>query len=236
MNFTKKHEEWSLFFGLRPSTRLIWSCIIRKTKGDRIEEIEIDLKKINQWIARKRGKGFDRKTLKEAIVQLSEKTEGLIVVQKKYTWYCYKILVRPLFFLEQKKSQDGETSHSNSNGNSRFNGVNQEQELKQQQQNLTKIDKLLRQVGLRYDADALSRIWQLSGKCIDRITQAIELMLYRHSSVTKIERPHGFIIECLKRNWVDGFNIFYEPELPSFNSISQLREYVGNIKRSLVTT
>lgn len=235
MNFTKKHEEWSLFFGLRPSTRLIWSDIIRKTKGDRVEELEIDLRQINKWVAKKRGRGYDRKTLKYAIAQLEERTEGLIVIRKKYSWHTYKILVRPLSFLSEKKSQNQETPPNPSNGNPRFSEVNQDREVKQQQQNISKLDGLLRKVGLRYDQDALCRIWQLSGKCLDRVTQTIELMLYRHSSVSDVRRPHGFVIDCLQYGWAKGFDIFYEPKLPRFNSVAQLRGFISNLKQSVAT-
>jgi hypothetical protein len=76
------------------------------------------------------------------------------------------------------------------------------------------VQEVTRSVGLRYDRDALLRIWRLSGKCIDKVKQAIELMLYRHNTSNDVTKPHGFLIDCLKRNWQDGFNIYYEPELP----------------------
>lgn len=234
MNFTKKHEEWSLFFGLRPSTRLIWSCIIGKTRGDRSYEIEIDLIAINKWVAKKRGKPYDRKTIKLAIAQLEERSEGLIVVMKKYSWHCYKLLVRPLSFLCEKKSQESEKVPNSSGGNPQFSDVSRDREVQQQQQSISKIDKLLREVGLRFDSEALVKIWQLSGKCIDRVTQTIELMLYRNCS-TPIARPHGFVIDCLRQGWSKGFDIFYQPELPKFNCVGELRQYVSNLKINLAT-
>lgn len=232
MYFTKKHEEWALFFGLRPSTRLIWSCIIRKTKDDRPQEIEIDLLTINKWIAKKRGKGYDRKTLKLAIAQLEERTEGLIVVLKKYSWHCYKLLVRPLSFLSEKKSQKGEAPTGENHGNPALSEEQQNRKVQQQQQNINRIDNLLRKVNLRFDGDALARIWQLSGKCINRVVECVDFMLYRNSS-TAVERPHGYFMNALKYGLGMGFDSYYEPELPKFNSVAELGQYVANLKANL---
>lgn len=233
MYFTKKHEEWSLFFGLRPSTRLIWSCITRKTKGERAEEIEIDLIQINKWVAKKRGKPYDPKTLKETIVQLEERSEGLILVLKKYSWHCYKILVRPLSFLSEKKSQNSGNPPSQNGCNPTHSEESRQKGYLQQQQNISKIDRLLREVNLRFDGEALNRIWQLSGKCVDRVMECIEFTLYRNSS-TPIERPHGYLINALTRGLAVGFDAFYEPELPKFNRVGELREYITKLKDKMV--
>ena len=68
----------------------------------------------------------------------------------------------------------------------------------------------------------------VSGKSISAISDAIAFMLYRHSS-TDISRPHGFIIDCLKCGWSKGFNIFYEPELPKFQSVREINNFVERI-------
>ena len=104
MHWTKKHDELLTRFNLRPSTGQLWRWINRKIKSDTSTELEIDLKQFNKWIAKHRGKGYARKTLKDSINQLFELTDGLFIELKKITWYYYKIIVRPLSFVSEKKS------------------------------------------------------------------------------------------------------------------------------------
>jgi hypothetical protein len=54
-------------------------------------------------------------------------------------------------------------------------------------------------------------------------------MLYRHNSSKPIPKPHGFLMDCLKYNWQDGFNIYYEPELPMFERLGELRQFVSGL-------
>jgi hypothetical protein len=228
MYWTKKHQEWRLRFNLRQSTTELWQWINRKTKGVTTEELEIDLRQFNQWIGRKRYKPYDRKTVKSAIAQLLEQTNGLITEHKKVNWYYYKIVVKPISFLDQraipKKEQDPNnlTTESASDGRCKFTTS------LQQQHNIDKLNTLLQGVGLKYDRDALNRIWRLSGKCWVNIQQAIELMLYRHRS-TPVSKPHGFIMDCLKYNWQEGFDVLYEPELPKFVTNSDLYGFVKGL-------
>lgn len=110
-----------------------------------------------------------------------------------------------------------------------FSDVHKERLVKQQQQeDISKIDNLLNAIGLKYDRDALNRIYRLAGKKIEAVVKAIELMLYRHSS-KEIPKPHGFIVECLKHGWQDGFDLYYEPELPKFNSVVEIARHVSSL-------
>ncbi len=226
--WTKKHDEFCLSVGLRPSSKLLYGWINRKVKSHVVKEIEIDLRDFNHWVGKKRGKPYDRKTLKSAIAQLLEKTKGLIVEIKQITWYYYKLLVKPLSYLTSDKkpiagkSPNSESPKSASDSNSHHN------KFQQQQQNISKIDSLLQKLGLRYDFQALNKIWQLSGRCVNRIVKAIELMLYRHQS-NAIPKPPGFIIECLKHTWQEGFDLYYQPELPKFNAISDLKQFMTSL-------
>ncbi|BAU65670.1 hypothetical protein STA3757_30590 [Stanieria sp. NIES-3757] len=227
-NWTKKHDEAALRFNLRPSTRLLWRWINRKVKGLEAEEIEIDLKEFNNWVAKKRSLGgYDPKTLKEAIAQLNDLTNGLIVIWKSYTWSIHKLIVRPIYFLDQINAQKSGCTHDDDLSKRRdFNGYPKQGE-QQQQQNLDLINELCSRIGLRYDRSALLMIWRLAGKSIERIKQAIELMLYRHNSNDPVTKPHGFLIKALKYGWQDGFDLYYQPELPRFGSLGELRQFVN---------
>ena len=227
MNWTKKHDELLNRFQLRPSTGQLWRWINRKIKSDISTELEIDLKKFNKWIAKDRGRGYDPKTLKEALHQLLEQTNGLFVELKKVTWYYYKIIVRPLSFVAEKKSPESGKSPDITDPKPPFPGESPDQRLQQQQQNIDRVDNLFRKINMRYTRDALNRIWKLSGGSLDRIKQAIELLLYRNST-TKIRNPYGFVVESLRHGWQEGFNCYYEPELPRFSSVRELVKFLSN--------
>ncbi len=229
MYWTKSHDEACLSFELTKSAELLYRWINRRTKGNEPEEVEIDLKKFNNWVAKKRGRPYDPKTLKLAIAQLLEKTQGLIVSLRQVSWYYYRLVVKPVTFLAQEKSKKSESSLKDTDGNPAWDGKSPDEKCQQQQQNIDRIDKVTREVGLRFDRDALNRIWRLSGKCFDRIMQSIELLLYRNSN-RPIVNPHGFLVDCLTYNWQDGFDLYYQPELPKFHSVAEIRNFVAGVK------
>ena len=228
MYWTKKHDEWCLKFGLSGSAKLLASWITRKTDGKTINEIEINLKDFNKWVAKKRGKEYDRKTLKYAIAKIFDNTRGWICEFKKISWFYFKVVVKPISFLNEKKSPEVGESPNPQNVDWSSQAEHKKQAVLQQQQNISNLDTMFRNLGLRYDANALNRIWALSGKCFDRIQQAIELMLYRHRN-KEIPSPHGFIVQCLKENWQEGFNIYYEPELPKFFERMDIAKFVRGL-------
>jgi hypothetical protein len=228
MSWNKKSDQFALRLGLRPSTRLMLRWILRRAKLNEICEIEIDLRVFNAWVAKHRGKPYDRKTIREAVEQLNDHTQGMIVVLKSYTPWVHKLIVRPLAFVLATNDQKQGSDPKLPTLNPMFNGDHKERLSEQQQQDISKIDSLLKQVGLIYGQSALNRIWRLAGKTVDSVVDAIELMLYRHSS-EPIKRPHGFIVQCLKQQWQKGFNLYYEPELPSFSSIAEITQFIDGL-------
>lgn len=229
--WTKKYDEFCLSQGLRPSSKLLMAWIVRRTKNFVASEIEIDLRDFNKWIGKKRGKPYDRKTLKYALAQLLDKTEGLVVSLTRVAWYYFKLHVKPLSYLDRDNIPKTGKSPQTESSKTLWHHSSADKTYKQQQQNIIQIDNLLQKVGLKYDNQAINRIWRLSGKCIERIVKAVELLLYRHQT-TAIAKPHGFIIECLKHNWQEGFDLYYEPELPKFISNRDLCNFVSEIKTS----
>jgi hypothetical protein len=225
MNWTKKHDKFALACNLSESQGYVLRDILRKGKLHEPIEIEVDLRKTNTWIGKVRWQGeFHRKTMTTAIAQLDEKTQGMITVLKRYNPWIYKVLVRPLSFVERIQSAKRASIPKPVTGDPMFSEDHKKNAYEQQQKDISKIDYLLRQIGLKYDADALNRIWRLAGKQIDNVNEAIQLLLYRHNNKA-VPRPHGFIIECLKQGWQKGFDMFYEPELPRFNTKEELLEY-----------
>ena len=225
MFWTKKHDNFCLTHKITANSAvLLFKSIIRKTKSDTTEEIEIELKNFNRWIKRQRGKGYDPKTLKEALNTICDRSEGMVTIHKKYSWHCYKLIVKPVtFFSGEKSPENGKDAEARSS-NPLWHRSSKDERYLQQQQNINKVKQLTERIGLKYCQDALIRIWRLSGKSIERIAKAIELMLYNNSS-TPIAKPHGFLMECLKRNWQEGFDPYYEPELPRFENTKELRRF-----------
>ncbi len=235
MYWTKKHDEWALIFELTPSAQLLYRWLNRRTKGYQPEEVELDLKKFNNWVAKKRGRPFDPKTLKLAIAQLLEKTQGLIVSLRQVSWYYYRLLIKPITFLNEKKSQKSESIPKDTPAQPAWPRSSSDEKWQQQQQSIKNIDQVFRKIGLRFDRDALNRIWRLSGKCVDRVVQSIELLLYRNSN-RPIANPHGFIVDCLTYNWQEGFDLYYQPELPRFNCLADMRKFVSGLRGEINAT
>jgi hypothetical protein len=233
MTWNKKNDQFALSCELRPSATLLLGWILRRAKKNQVDEIEIDLRVFNAWIAKNRDRGgFDRKTLKEAIAQLDEKTKGHVLITKSYTWAIHKILVRPLFFVLQQDPQNEEGTPKLPTGNPMFGEDHKIRVYEQQQQDISRIDHLLRQVNLIFDRDALYRIYRLANQKVDEVVNAIELLLCRNSSKA-ISKPNGFIIECLKKGWHLTFNPLYEPELPRFRDMADLREFSDKLRQQV---
>lgn len=231
MTWSKKHDEFCLQCKLRPSTRLMLRWILRRAKLNEVSEIEVDLRVFNSWVEKKRGTAYDRKTIREAIDQLDESTQGLVLISKTYSPWVKKLIVRPLSLVTEKKPRKTGTIPRENSLNPMYSDVHKKRDIEQQQQNISKLDALFTKVGLKYDRDALQRIWKLAGKSMANIVQSMEFLLFRHSTQEKpIKNPQGFLIECLKHKWHQDFNLYYQVELPYFDS----GEKIGNFVRSLL--
>ncbi len=227
MTWNKRYDQFALSCGFRHSSERLLRWILRRAKANQVTEIEIDLRVFNKFIERDRGKPYDRKTIREAIAQLDEKTQGLILITKSYSPWVKKILVRPLEMVLANKSQNGDNAPRLNRGNPMFSDEHKKAIALQQQQNISKIDTLFKNVGLIYDHDALNRIWKLPGKCLDNIAQSVELLLHRHStSSEKIGNPQGFIIKCLKDGWYKTFDLYYQAKLPYFKTGQEIANFV----------
>ena len=230
--WNKRHDEFTYQQKLMPSSCYMLRWILRKAKSNEIVEIEIDLKKFNNWVAKKRGKPYDRATLALAISQLDNQTEGMIIVLKRYTPWIFKLLVRPLSFVEKNKSKKPEKIHNTNAQKPFYTDDQKKKHLEQHQQNISKIDKLFQKVNLQFTRDALTRIWRLAGKKIENVVKTIELLVYQNSTPSNkpIERPHGFVIDCLKYRWYDGFDLYYQPEIPKFGNRRSIIEFSESLR------
>jgi hypothetical protein len=234
--WNKKNDQYASSCGLRQSSEKLTRWLLRRTRQNEVCEIEIDLKTFNQEIARHRPRGgYDRKTLKEALAQINEKTQGWILITKSYSWSVHKILIRPLNFLVGEKSPSGDSNPKLTTGNPMFSEDHKKRVREQQQQDIAILDEMLTKVGLKFTGDNLHRLWRMSGKDLGDIKTALEYLFKAHTNQTKpIKNPHGFLMECLKHRWHD---VIYEQECfknvpPGTRIMGWLDELVDSLKRS----
>ncbi|MEL6580037.1 MAG: hypothetical protein AAFQ14_09810 [Cyanobacteria bacterium J06621_12] len=230
MTWTKKHQQFALSCRLRPSTINLMMFIMRRAKPFLAQNLEIDLRLFNNWVKRHRGKGYDRKTLKAALAQLDESSKGLILIEKTYTWAIHRLLIRPLSFVLSQNSPKTAKTPQTPTLNPMFGAEHKKAVDRQQQHNISRLNTLFQKVGIKYDQHALLRIWRLAGKSMDSVSEAIEMLLHRHSTQAKaIPNPQGWLIDCLKYGWYKDFDLYYQAELPFFKSGEAIANFVRGV-------
>lgn len=228
MTWNKKNDQFATSCGLRQSSERLNRWLLRRAKSNQVCEIEIDLRVFNSEIARDRDRGgYDRKTLKLALAQLDEKTQGHILITKSYTWAIHKVLVTPLEIVLQTKSQNGNGSPKLATGNPMFSEDHKKRAREQQQQDISKLDSFLSNLGFKFTRDNVAKLWRMSGKSMQEITTAVEYLLHAHSTQkTKISNAHGWLVDSLKYGWHQAFNLHYQLELPVFQTAQEIYSYV----------
>ncbi len=237
MSWNKKNVQFALSCGLRASTVFLLQWILWRAKRGEVCEIEIDLRVFNKFIERDRGRPYDRKTIKEALAQLDEKTQGLVVITKSYTWAIHKVIVRPLSMVLQQKSQTGDKSPKLNRGNPMFSDAHKERSRELLLQNISRLDAFLKQLGMNYDHGSLMRIWKFSGKNMSEVKNAVEYMFRvnneklehsesLHGESKGIRTAKGWLHDCLRKGW----HIYnQEVELPYING-----DYIHSFVDSLM--
>ena len=232
MTWTKKHQQFALLCSLRPSTIHLLMWIMRRVKPYEMQNLEIDLTLFNDWVKKFRGRGYDRKTLKFALAQIDECTNGLVLTEKSYTWAIHRLIVRPLSFALAQNNQNLGKSPKLATGNPMFDAEHKKNAYKQQQQNISRLDSLFRKIGMKYSKDALVRIWRLANKNYDDVVDAVQLLLHRHSTQAEpIPNPYGWLIKCLEIGWHLDSELINSPKLPVYDSISQLVEDCNRLRK-----
>ena len=235
MSWTNKHQDFAAKNGWWQSAINVGNYLYTRMRSNEPMEIEFDSDKFNRRMQKVRGKKYHRTTIPKAVKHLAEHSQGLIIIMRDYGKGVFRLRIFPLSYLTENRSSTKDSSHRAAAENPLYSESlkkNQEEVLQQQQKYINKIDLLLKKIGLEFDADALQNIYRLSGKSISRVSKSIELLLYRNNK-KKIPKPHGFIIDCLKKRWCDGFDIYYEPDLPTFQFKGEIQSFVNNICASL---
>jgi hypothetical protein len=221
MNWTKKHDEFCLEKGIKPSAKSLWQWLLEKGgEGER----EPDLADFNKWIEKHRGKPFHRDTIKQAFNQLVE--TGAITTLKKFTWKVWRIVVRSIDAVIGAKPKQRKNSHNRdrnrtlppSNPDSAvaqdiaaaaldsMQLISQlpEEEVQILEQNLETCEA----AGITFSAKESAEI--LSCEPED-LKQAIALFQKRGGH-SKIKNPEGWLRRCLDGLW-------WESKRPTFQDV-----------------
>ena len=231
--WTKKHDEFVMSCKLRPSTRLLLRWLLRRAKLNEIFELEVDLRLFNEWVAKIRGTPYDRKTIREAIAQLDEQTQGLVLISKRYSPWVMKLIIRPLSLIQGSNSQKLGKTPKLTTEKPMYSAQHKQRLIEQQQQDISKIDNFLTNLGLNYTPDAILKLWRMAGKSVTEVKNAVELMLFQHSTQEKkIRNPHGWLYDCLRSGWQKGLNLYYQVELPYLSSVEDIERHVNTALNS----
>lgn len=239
MTWNKKNRQFALSCGLRPSSEKLAHWIICRTNNFKPTEKLIDLRDFNREIGKDRLQGeYDRKTIKEAIAQLDELTYGWFTIVKSHTWALHTVLVRPVEMALQNKSQLLGAAPKLKAGNPMFSKEHKKASRELLLQNISKLDSLLQNLGLKYSPDALMRIWRYAGQKMSEVENAVSYMLECHNE--KLERqssindeplgittPKGWLHDCLKHGW----HIFKDEPimLPRFDSVGAITNFIKEL-------
>lgn len=168
------------------------------TQGE-TEDIEPDLNDFNRWVERKRGKGYCRQTLKDAIAKLEE--VGIIRIAKRFTWRVSRLIVRSLKWVKENlrpRKQNCDSSaetpaKSNTiTGSSSFRSSTPQKTPPQQVEYLCTI----------YKVAYFEELTQFD--CED-VRDALKLFRLRNRG-KNILNPIGWLMRCLNARWFTDQN------------------------------
>lgn len=206
INFwTQKHQELCLKYGIKAAYQQLYYWLVNYAKPGKA--IELTLHEFNTWIEKQTGRLYSERHLKNLLKRLLD--SKLVKLLKKYNWHEFKLIIKPLEWLEPPRKLVEQKSEISINS-SKIASETQEntsvapQEVKQQQQldinensyvsNETKneIKQLAQKVGI-----------QLPEKCevyyypVDKIFLALNLVCLRNKRQSVTNRI-GLLIDCLK--------------------------------------
>jgi hypothetical protein len=160
----------------------------------------------------------------------------MVTMLKRYNPWVYKVLVRPLALVERIQSAKCGLMPKLPTGNPMFSNDHKTRVREQQQQDISKLDSFLSNLGIKFTRDNVAKLWRMSGKSMSEITTAVEYLLHAHSTQkTPIRNPHGFLVASLKYGWHHGFNLQYQTKLPMFENVRDIFVYVKAALTNQVT-
>lgn len=186
--WTERHHAYCLKHNIRCAVLDVYQWLV--AQGENVE-LEVDFKhEFNEWVRKKRGKGYHRDTIKKAIAYLAQL--GVIRLGKKYSWCVWSLYVISLDRLTQPRKKSGNRSKPRGFDPSKHS--NSDDTVLQQQH---KYNSLLDKVGIKFQPRYLKRLLKFT---LEELNNAIALFHFRGGH-EKINNPSGWIVECLRNGW-----------------------------------
>lgn len=194
--WSEEHEAFCYKHHICPAAKTLWQWLMRQ--GEIATEIEPHLvKEFNAWVAKIRGKGYSAKHLKDIFNQLVE--SRVIQVIKRFSWSEFRLIVRPLQWLNPpKKRQEKKSENCNLTFTSHPSNDKSTVPVDIQQQHSDINLETLAEAGIHYDSS--------EKEVLERPTNEIKLgllMFNLRGGLDKILNPEGFIRRCLRERWWD---------------------------------
>lgn len=206
INFwTQKHQELCLKYRIRAAYQQFYYWLINYAKPGKA--IELTLHEFNAWIEKETGELLSARHLKNLIKRLLD--TGLVKLLKKYNWHEFKLIIKPLEWLEplrkqaEKKSEIGIKSSTLALENPE-NTLPTSEEVNQQQHRSSSLNNHVSdETKTEIKQLCLNEDIHLPEKCeiyyypIAKISIALGFLLLRNKRES-IPNRIGWLIDCLR--------------------------------------
>lgn len=224
--WTEKHRDYAIAHKLPASAWALWEWLVQE--GFEGKEETVDLRDFNRHIAKKRGKPFDRRTVKDAARRLQE--AGILRRCQKFTEFVWHWLIRSIgtLFPPKKRSKNcklrslNATNDPSNPSDAETQGqaaaaspINQlpEDVVNELEENLEQLEA----VGIEFDPKDVPQV--LAWEDPADVREAIALF-QRRGGHEKIQNAEGWMRRCLERRW-------WESKRPSLTeALLSLAEFV----------
>lgn len=194
--WSKQHDSFALEHKLPPAAALLWRWLM--SQGE-TEDIEPDLNDFNRWVERKRGKGYCRQTLKDAVAKLEE--IGIIRIARRFTWRVSRLVVRSLKWVKENLRERKEICDSSAETPStKKPGVNSSSF-----RSSTPPKTPPHQVDYLCKLYKVPFLEELINFDIEDVRDALKLFKVRNRG-KGILNPVGWLLRCLNSRWIDDQN------------------------------
>jgi hypothetical protein len=229
--WTEKHRDYAITHKLPASTWALWEWLVQE--GFEGKEETVDLREFNRHIAKKRGKPFDRRTVKDAARRLID--AGILKKCQKFTEFVWHWVVCSIATLLPPKKKDNKNcklrsaikSSTTRSHNANLAPSNPSNADERDITTTTKIPNLTaaelgqleesveacKEAGICYHPKTAIQV--LAGYSIEEVKAAIAYTLPRATS-----NVEGYLRMCLENAWwkrasrpaslVDVFALIYQ--------------------------
>ncbi|MEA5579542.1 hypothetical protein [Anabaena sp. UHCC 0451] len=187
--WTEKHDQFCLKNKIPPAAKLLWQWLIREGV---VIEVEPDLSEFNKWVEKHRGKAYAHNYLKKMFAVLVE--NRVVQVVRQYSWKIFKLLVRPLSWLNPPKKR--KLHNDNSSYKTPTSNPGNFVDADVQQQHILSNQELMSHEGIHFDTQ--------EKEVLDRPQFEIKaaLLLFKlRGAAEKILNPEGWVRHCLRRRY-----------------------------------